>query len=86
MPGVRRSFELPLLPATQAKFPANPLDSVNQGSIEKKEHFLTGKPRPVGGELHYMRHDSGLIKSTGIEDELRTPEATLPMIIFFSPV
>ncbi len=54
MPGVRRSFELPLLPATQAKFPANPLDSVNQGSIEKKEHFLTGKPRPVGGELHFF--------------------------------
>jgi|GEM_PF-5431904 len=44
------------------------------------------KPRPVGGELHYMRHDSGLIKSTGTDDELRTPEATLPMIIFFSPV
>jgi len=33
MPRVRRGLELPFLPATQAEFPANPLEPVNPTTI-----------------------------------------------------
>lgn len=66
-------------------------ESQNRNGYSTTSRTCPGEP-PDGAEgftteaIDYWRQASGLIKSTGIGDELRTPEATLPFIFFFSPV